>query len=127
MDDSRLETVKTLLYKGTLFKGGPDYEDELWLRGMAPALADALQDDIGGKVVTVRYWVTNEPCTKEQAEESFIRTLFGKAECEYEATYTELTGYLCTNEEIKIGGHDLLRELEGYIGKYLILEIEIHV
>lgn len=36
------------------------------------------------------------------------------------------TGYLWTEEEFKCGGHDLLKILEGNMGKYIHIEIELY-
>ncbi|MNJ80064.1 hypothetical protein D3C77_783070 [compost metagenome] len=44
----------------------------------------------------------------------------------YGARYSELTGYLWTDEYLKVGGHDIIEELRSYVGKWLILEIEVH-
>ena len=40
--------------------------------------------------------------------------------------YSELTGYPWTDEWLKIGGHNLIKELESYRDKWAILEIEVH-
>ena len=40
--------------------------------------------------------------------------------------YSEITGYLWTDEVVKIGGHDLLKEFETHLGKYLYMEIEYY-
>ena len=38
--------------------------------------------------------------------------------------YSDYTGYLWTDENLKIGGHDLLDELKEDCGKWLFLTIE---
>jgi len=85
-----------------------------------------LNDLIANKVVTVRYWITDKECTKEDAIEDNLKILMGVADTEYSSHYSETTGYLYTDEKLNVGGHDLLAELWGYVGKYIILEIEIH-
>jgi hypothetical protein len=77
------------------------------------------------KTVTVRYWAVEEKCTKEEASEDFLCTLMGSAEVKYGARYSEITGYLWTDEDLMVGGHDLMSELKGYEGRYLIIEVEI--
>lgn len=78
------------------------------------------------KTVTVRYWVCDEKCSKEEAAEDFLGTAMGYADAKYGAHYSELTGYLWTDEDLVVGGHDIIAELKTYIGQYLILEIEVH-
>lgn len=43
---------------------------------------------------------------------------------EYVDQYSEITGCLWTDEELKVGGHDLLAELDSYNGKYLVMEVK---
>ena len=118
---------KTLTYTGQLSVGefGESY-DVLLLSNLDEPLAEELQEDISSEMVTVRYWITDKECTREEAQESAVRTQMGMAGCVYRALYSETTGYLWTDEEIKIGGHDLLEELSSFDGKWLILEVDIH-
>jgi hypothetical protein len=89
------------------------------------SLIGDLEPLIKGKFVSVRYWISGEEKTKEEAEFDFIETLLGIADCELDIRYSEDTGYLWTNEDLLVGGHDLLSELKSFIGKWLILEIDI--
>ena len=119
--------METKTYAGYLIeKDIGEADDILHLSSLEDPLCEELEDELNGKQVTVRYWITVKECTKEQAQECFIGKLYGKLEAEYEARYSEYTGYLWTDEELKIGGHDLFRELSSNIGKWLILEINIH-
>jgi len=103
-----------------------DSEDVLYLSTREEPLARVLEEEISGKVVSVRYWVIDKEVTKEQAQGHFQAELAGAMSSIFSPVYSEITGYLWTDEEIKVGGHDLLAELEGYIGKWLILEVDIH-
>lgn len=76
--------------------------------------------------VTVRYWIANERCTIEEAQEDFIGTLMGRAESRFCARYSDITGYLWTDEDLKVGGHDLVNELKSSEGRYLIFQVEVH-
>jgi hypothetical protein len=40
--------------------------------------------------------------------------------------YSETTGYLWTDEKLQVGGHDLIEELSGSAGKFLIFEADVH-
>ena len=79
---------------------------------------------LGGEYTTVRYWTTDKPATLEQVQESWIKTICGVGESEYNVHYSDTTGYLWTDENLNIGGHDLLVELKSYAGKWLVMEVE---
>lgn len=88
-------------------------------------IADELKY-ISGNFVTVRYYVSDKEATKDELIEDFlVNTLYGNMESEYGARYSEYTGYLWTDDDLKVGGHDLLSELEGATGKYLYMIIEL--
>lgn len=101
-------------------------DDILFLSSERDPLCEVFEDSLARKLVTIRYWITDTQATKEQAQESFIRKLYGETYCKFGARYSELTGYLWTDEKCQIGGHDLIKELKSYIGKWLILEVNIH-
>lgn len=103
-----------------------DADDILFLSSVSDPLAEELQDRISRKTVSVRYWITDQECSKEEAQTEFLKSLFGATNCNFGSCYSETTGYLWTDEEVKIGGHDLIQELHSHVGKWLILEIEIH-
>ncbi|MNP20812.1 hypothetical protein D3C76_1134040 [compost metagenome] len=110
---------------------GADYEEHDFLlvddespqRGQP--LAERLEE-IQSRTVTARYWVCEEKCTKEQAQDSFLRHVMGFCDVDHTARYSEYTGYLWTDEYLNVGGHDIIAELRSYIGEWLILEIEVH-
>lgn len=119
--------TKTLEYNGLLcIHDYGEASDCLFLHNQKSPLADILQDEIVNEFVSVRYWITDTKCSKEQAQEQFLKKLYGAADIEFESHYSDITGYLWTDEEIKIGGHDLLAELTSHKDKWLILEIDIH-
>lgn len=78
------------------------------------------------KQVTVRYFTSEKPCSFQEAEEDFIKTLHGGIEAKFGARYSDITGYLFTDQDFVIGGHDLAEEIESYLGKYLNLEVVVH-
>lgn len=88
-------------------------------------LADELEE-ITNKRVTCRYWITDRQASRDEAQEAFLRTLTGIGEARCNSRYSEITGYLWTDEDLNIGGHDLLEELKSHVGKWLILEIDVH-
>lgn len=81
---------------------------------------------ISGNFVTVRYYLSDKEATKDELVEDFlINTLYGNMESEYGARYSEYTGYLWTDDNLRVGGHDLLSELGDADGKYLYMIIEL--
>lgn len=83
-------------------------------------------EDFNGKTLSVRYWVSDTPLTIDEAIEAAAMTTLGYAETKHHVHYSDITGYLWTDEEFKVGGHDMMDEIESYIGKYLILEVTVH-
>jgi len=76
-----------------------------------------------GRYLSVRYFIADAERSREELDESLVRQIIGAGEAEFHHRYSEITGYLWTDEEIRVGGHDLLDELTGCIGKFLHLEI----
>jgi hypothetical protein len=92
-------------------------------------LADELSWQISGKQVSVRFAtsaVDDWPDTLEEVLAGYIAQLDGEGFARHGVHYSDLTGYLWTDEDLKIGGHDLLAELYGQKGKFLWLEIKVH-
>lgn len=76
--------------------------------------------------VSVRYAISTTgiwPETLGEVAADELSLLEGKSESVYGAQYSEITGYLWTDEEAKVGGHDLIAMLENNIGKYLWMEV----
>lgn len=121
------EERNIITFEGFLITGEYGECDEvLYLQGDKEPLAYQLEEEMSGKQVTVRYWATEKQATKEQAQFDFIRQVMGDAYCDFGAVYSDYTGYLWTDEEIKVGGHDLIKELYSLVSMWLILEVEIH-
>jgi hypothetical protein len=123
--------MKTLTFAGRLSEGYGESDEALVLCDYAHGcsdgpLAELLENEIAGKQVTVRYWITEKQVTKEEVQEAFLNTVLGLVEVEWFYHYSDITGYLWTDEELNIGGHDLLAELKSHFGKWLILEIDVH-
>ncbi len=82
-----------------------------------------------GHTGQVNYWICEKPTTKEDAIEAFLGHLYGGVDAGYEKRevwYSTLTGgdtFYDTN--LKIGGHDLYKELLTKKGKFIILEIHL--
>jgi hypothetical protein len=100
-------------------------DDILFLSSMEEPLADELKF-LKNRKISVRYWITEKEINIEQGNEIIANICNGILEAEFEQYYSEYTGYLWTDEELNIGGHDLLEELKSNVGKWLLLEIDIH-
>lgn len=103
--------------------------DVLWLDGedddepLSWAVADAID---GRAMVTLRWWLSPTQVTEAELTEATVRALYGDIEAEYEQRYSEITGYLWTDETLQVGGHDVLEILTAAAGSYLHMEITIH-
>lgn len=102
-----------------------DSMDVLFVSTLERPLSEEL-DWMERKKVTVRYWVTDQQVSREQAQEEFMKKVMGVADVRYNPRYSEITGYLWTDEDLNVGGHDLIKELKSHAGKWLILEVEVH-
>ena len=74
--------------------------------------------------VFVNFYISDIPLTKQEFMENFIKSMYGSLDVNCEHVYgTEYTGYMWTNERLKIDGHDLYKDLNSYLGKYCYLKI----
>lgn len=90
-------------------------------------LAEVLEV-LKGSIVTVRYYISTEQRSEEELIEMTVRYYHGLADVDFRHRYSEITGYLWTNEDMIIGGHDLKNELytDALQGRYLLLLADIH-
>jgi hypothetical protein len=120
------EAQTTQRYRGTLRLGTyGEGDDILFLGDDGDPLAETISDDIDryGRYLTVRYWTADAPQGDEEIAEGAIRQLFGEGDARFRQAYSEITGYLWTDEDLNVGGHDLLAELGAQAGRYCLLEI----
>lgn len=123
--------TETLRYRGVIaLHDHGDAMDILFLDdpanpGYADPLAEIVTDDIDshGHYLSVRYWTAEATRSDEDMIEGAIREILGAGEAEFKHAYSDITGYLWTDEDIKVGGHDLLAELTDQEGRYCLLEI----
>lgn len=127
-----IKNPNTMLFQGWLSEGcdgEADYLLMLTFDGKTVVLAEHIVNQaelVQHKKTTVRYWTSAEETNIEAMQEATAKQAIGKLDALYQHRYSECTGYLWTDEELNIGGHDLIEELKGDIGKYLILEMEVH-
>ena len=86
-----------------------------------------LIEDLVNNVVTVRYWISSNPLkTVEEADTQTLEQVYGALDAEIEHRYSDITGYLWTDEHFKVGGHDLIPILEAEENYYLLMEVTVH-
>lgn len=114
--------IAVVTYKGKIAERTYGEDDFALFVGDDPyePFARRFQDDLEahGRRVTVRYFISDEPAEPEDLEDNLIRVLSGDADADYTQHYSEVTGYLWTDAECNVGGHNLLDELESHVGKY---------
>lgn len=104
------------------------YADHCCLHVHDQELAEYM-NQFSGKLVTMRYWVNDRALESvEHATELTLEQVMGMGAVSASCTHhwSEVTGYLYTTEDAKVGGHDLIAELESWVGKFLLLEITLH-
>ena len=125
-------TGHEIVYAGRIVEGRHgENDDALFLEGSdgrGDPFAEQIQDDLEehGRYVTARYYLSDEERSTDQLLENQIRLLAGVAEADYSDYYSEYTGYLWTDEECVIGGHDLLAELLSNVGRYCHLTVTFY-
>ncbi len=90
-------------------------------------LIDDMNDDFKqGDKVFVRYFLADKEITEEEATEALILKTIGGNVDELNFVLDAYSEYTIMeyDEKAVIGGHDLLAELQGAEGKYLLLIIE---
>ena len=128
--------MKTVELSGTLKFQSGEWSDNDRIKliqedGLQVDLVARIKEatDSFGKTGQVNYWICEKPCTKDEAIEAFLGHLYGGIEAGYDKVYTyysTLTGGSTDYEtELRIGGHNLYRELKGQTGKFLIMEINL--
>ena len=82
------------------------------------------------KLVTVRYGISDKPIKDlDVLMADYVMQLYGDSELKSTIFATDVTGYIWTNENFQVGGHDIIEEIDAEWtnnGKYLFLEITIH-
>jgi hypothetical protein len=115
------------IYKGYLRKNECKYTLRLERDNYEVELVEKIEEDIKlyGNYLSVRYYISDKETSVDDIKEQWILKVMGISKCEYWDRYgSEWTGYMWTDEELNVGGHNLLEELKSYIDKYIVLEID---
>jgi len=91
-------------------------------------LPEAFADALGERrrQVSVRYWISPEPLTEDQRTDAEVRIAAGDGYAEFISRYSDATGYLWTDVELTVGGHDLDAEIRRHLGAWCRLELVMH-
>ena len=76
----------------------------------------------------VNYWLSNNPCTKDEILEGFLRKLYGDISADYESNgycYSSYSSGTYYDTTLQIGGHDLITELSSEQDRFIIIELNI--
>lgn len=108
--------------------GGEPVYSQVWdTRYMSKEEAERRTNECPtNKFISVRYWTADQPASDDAIKQRAIEMLYGAAKIDWGARYSEITGYLWTDEDFHIGGHDMIGRLSSEVGKYLLLEVIIH-
>lgn len=116
--------MKKETFAGKIWSGTQGENDNaLFIGYSSTPFADTFQQ-FNSKQVTVRYWVSDKEKTKSELLKDTILRISGSVDADYGDAYSELTGYLWTDEKLNVGGHDLLSELRSSIDKFLYMEVD---
>jgi len=125
------------IYKGLLMH--EEYGDctaALWLKGTDDPLLRIIQDDIDehGKYLSIRlFFIDGDNAISiidtedwDYVAEEYYKHLIGVGNAEFTPIYSDYTGYLWTDEDFHVGGHDVADILESHVGMYLFMQIEFN-
>ena len=84
-----------------------------------------LLEEFSGKQVWCNYAFSTEPLTPELVLQAAIDTAEGEVDARYSVAWSEITGYLWTNNDGNIGGHDMIAIFEQHVGEYAALIVEV--
>ena len=79
-----------------------------------------------GSYASIQMLTGDTPIDMDNIEETKIVSMMGEVNSKYYHCYSDLTGYLWTEEGFKCGGHDIPKILRSHFGEYIHMEIELY-
>lgn len=76
--------------------------------------------------VNIQMLTGDSPIDMDHIDETKVVSMIGDVKSHYYHRYSEISGYLWTEEVFKCGGHDLKQILESHHGEYIHIEIELY-
>jgi len=124
---SHTDESKTRVYEGWIAEhASGEAEDVLYLSLVKEPLAEAVSQEMwdGYTFLSVRYFTSDKQASISELEEAEIHKIVGGGnKVKFQHRYSEITGYLWTDEYLVVGGHDLLAELRTHLGDWCHLAI----
>lgn len=121
------------VYRGMLMLGSNGEESDILFlaengRLSSCPLAEIIENDLKmhGKFLSVHLYTSDKEVPADKVEETWLMSFYGLGDADYRMHYSDYTGYLYTDEDLKVGGHDLLEQLKSNKGKFLHMVIEFH-
>ena len=75
---------------------------------------------------SVSYYLADRVMSEDELQESHLQVLFGNTKVRHGAHYSEMSGYLWTDDDFIVGGHNLIKEWKNSLGRFLYLKAEFH-
>lgn len=90
-------------------------------------ISSEVQDWCNGDIVKLKYYISDKPIEEYKVVENFLKTFY-EGVCDADGTYmygSSWTGCYGKNDELSVGGHDIIAELSEHKGKYCYLVVEM--
>jgi len=128
--------MKTTVLNGILCKHDCpiesfEYNDGvLFLHNEERCLGELVKRASNYKKASISYFVSDRKQTEDEAMAGLLAQLYGSVDVDISSDghpYSEVTPDICWthDNEFKIGGHDMNRELGSYIGKWVLIRVSI--
>ena len=114
------------LYKGIILLRDFEEGEAIYIGNDDEPLVEQIKDTMywEGSYLSVTYYIADKKTAGHILERNYLENMLGIATAKLYCTYSDLTGYLWTTEELKVGGHDLIQELQNNEGKFLYMRIK---
>ena len=91
------------------------------------AFTPEMEEKIGwrNRIANVRMVFGDAPIDPHAVDAAIINTYYGTVDAQFRVHVSDLSGYLWTDEEFKVGGHSMIDILKANLGKWCHIEIEI--
>jgi hypothetical protein len=80
-------------------------------------VAEALEKiaDWGRQIISFQFHVADKPLSYHALQQELVKASLGVATARFSHAYSDLTGYLWTNEEAEVGGHNVLEQINEMV------------
>lgn len=92
------------------------------------AFSPKMEEKLGwGKIyASLSYALSDSPIDPHSVAESAILSYYGLIDRKYTVSWSDMSGYLWTDEEFKVGGHSILDILTENRGRYIHMEMSLY-